>query len=170
MVELAISDLSVNPVEFWMSRCLLLTAGVLEDFNMMPVGFGSIGMLWGKPVVQVAVRPYRHTRNYLDKSDSFTLSSFSEKYADDIEILGSLSGKEIDKLSKTRLTVMASVSVQSPSYNEADLVIECRKVLHQDISPEGFVDAEMLKENYPSPEEFHRVYYGEISAMRQSRD
>ena len=81
-----------------------------------------------------------------------------------------MSGKEIDKLSKTRLTVMVSESVQSPSYNEADLVIECRKVLHQDISPEGFVDAEMLKENYPSPEEFHRVYYGEISAMRQSRD
>ena len=57
MVELAISDLSVNPVEFWMSRRLLLTAGVLEDFNMMPMEPNPIGMLWGKPVVQVPAHP-----------------------------------------------------------------------------------------------------------------
>ena len=170
MGELDISDLSINPVEFWMSRRLLLTAGDLEDCNMMPVAFGSIGALWGKPVVQVAARPYRQTRIYLDKSDSFTLSSFSDEYADDIEMLGSISGKDIDKLSKTRLTLKPSKFVQSPSYNEADMVIECRKILHQDISPEGIVDTEMFKEQYPSPEEYHRVFYGEILAIHQGRD
>jgi flavin reductase (DIM6/NTAB) family NADH-FMN oxidoreductase RutF len=137
---------------------------------MMPVGFGSIGMMWGKPVLQVAVRPYRHTREYLDRSDSFTLSAFSLEYTDDIETLGSFSGKETDKLSKTNLTLKASTSVPSPSYNEADMVIECRKLLHQDISPEGFVDAEFLREQYPTPEEFHRIYYGEILAVHQSHD
>ena len=162
MVEVDVAKLSVDVVDLWMNRGLLLTAGTLEDCNMMTVGWGSIGCMWGKPFAQVVVRPQRHTRKYMEKSDSFTLCAFPEKYRADLQTLGTLSGRDGDKLSKTALTLKASKKVAAPSYKEADLILECRKTYFQDMNPAGFVDR-TIKDNY-SANDYHRVYFGEIIA------
>lgn len=45
---------------------LLLAAGSLskQDHNFMTVGWGSFGVMWGKPFARVVVRPSRHTRHH----------------------------------------------------------------------------------------------------------
>jgi flavin reductase (DIM6/NTAB) family NADH-FMN oxidoreductase RutF len=143
-----------------MNKWLLLTAGTLDDCNMMTVAWGSIGCMWSKPFVQIVVRPQRHTYRYTERSDSFTLCAFPEKYRQDLQILGSLSGRDGDKLAKTGLTPMKSKKVSAPSYREANLILECRKIYYQDFDPKGFLDGS-IQDNYAA-RDYHRVYYGEI--------
>jgi len=162
MVEIDVTKLSVDAVNLWMNRWLLLTAGTYDDCNMMAVAWGSVGCMWSKPFAHVVVRPQRHTRKYMDQLDSFTLCAFPEKYRKDLQTLGTLSGRDGDKLSRTGLTLTVSRSVSAPSYKEADLVLECRTIYYQDMDPGGFVD-KTIQDNYPT-NDYHRIYYGEILA------
>jgi len=160
MREVAATELSVAVVNLWMNQWLLLTAGTMDDCNMMTVAWGSIGCMWSKPFVQIVVRPQRHTRKYIEQADSFTLCAFPEKYRKDLQTLGALSGRDGDKLSKTGLTLKASKRVAAPSYNEAQFILECRKIYFQDMDPRGFVD-KTIQDNYAASD-YHRIYFGEI--------
>lgn len=162
MREVNVTELSTTVVNLWMNQWLVLTAGTMDDCNMMTVAWGSIGCMWSKPFAQVVLRPQRHTRKYMEKSDSFTLCAFPEKYRKDLQILGSVSGRDGAKLSKTGLTLKASQKVAAPSYNEACLILECRKMYYQDMDPRGFVD-KAIQENYAA-KDYHRIYFGEILA------
>ncbi len=163
MREVDVKELSVDVVNLWMNRWLLLTAGTMDDCNMMTVAWGSIGCMWSMPFAQVVARPQRHTRKYIERSDSFTLCAFPEKYRKDLQTLGTLSGRDGDKLSKTGLTLKASKKVTAPSYNEANLILECRKIYFQDMDPRGFVD-KTIQKNYAA-NDYHRVYFGEILSV-----
>jgi len=160
MKEVDITKQSIAVVDLWMNQWLLLTAGTVDDCNMMTVAWGSIGCMWAKPFVQIVVRPQRHTRTYLEQSDSFTLCAFPEAYRSDLQTLGSISGKNGDKLSGTALTLRPSRNVDTPSYNEASLILECRKIYYQDMDPSGFLD-ESIQKNYAA-NDYHRIYFGEI--------
>ncbi len=160
MLEVDVTDLSLDVVDLWMNRWLLLTAGTLDDCNMMTVGWGSIGYMWSKPFAQIVVRPQRHTRKYMEQSDSFTLCAFPEKYRSDLQTLGSTSGKDGNKLSKTGLTLKESKGISAPSYCEANLILECRKIYSQDMDPGRFLD-KTIQDNYPA-NDYHRIYFGEI--------
>ncbi|MFA5043578.1 MAG: flavin reductase [Kiritimatiellia bacterium] len=160
MREVAITELSIDVVNLWMNRWLLLTAGALDDCNMMTVAWGSIGCMWAKPFAQIVVRPQRHTRAYIERSDSFTLCAFPEKHRKDLQTLGALSGRDGDKLAKTELTLKASRRVTAPSYNEANFILECRKIYCQDMDPRGFID-KTIQDNYAA-KDYHRIYFGEI--------
>ncbi len=160
MREIDPIKLSVEPVDLWMNQWLLLTSGDSEDYNMMTVAWGSIGCMWEKPFAQIVVRPQRHTRGYTDRFDTFTLCAFPEKYSTDLTIMGTISGRDGDKISKTAFTVKKSELVAAPSYNEASLILECRTMYQQNMDPAGFVDQsthEIYKEK-----DYHRIYYGEI--------
>jgi flavin reductase (DIM6/NTAB) family NADH-FMN oxidoreductase RutF len=160
MIEVDILKLAVNPVDMWMNHWFLLTAGTFDDCNMMTVSWGSMGCIWDRPMVQIMVRPHRHTYKYIEKSDSFTLCGFQEKYREALNILGSLSGRNGWKLAKTDLSLKPSVKVAAPSYHEASLILECRKLYFQDINPKGFLDYS-IQDNYPI-NDYHRIYFGEI--------
>lgn len=73
-----------------------------------------------------------------------------------------LSGGNGYKLSKTGLSLKTSRNVSAPSYNEASLILECRKIYYQDIDPKGFLD-KTIQDNYAA-NDYHRVYFGEIVA------
>jgi flavin reductase (DIM6/NTAB) family NADH-FMN oxidoreductase RutF len=162
MLKVDVTKLSLDVVDLWMNQWLLLTAGTLDDCNMMTVAWGSIGCMWSKPFAQVVVRPQRHTRKYIDQLDSFTLCAFPENYRKDLQTLGTLSGKDGDKLSQTEITLRSSEKVSAPSYNEANLILECRKIYCQDMDPSGFLN-KTIQDNYPA-NDYHRIYFGEILA------
>ena len=160
MKEIDATELTVNIVDLWMNQWLVLTAGTPEDFNMMTVAWGSVGCMWGKPFAQIVVRPQRHTYGFTERYETFTLCAFPAAYRKDLQTLGTLSGRDGDKLSHTALTVRRSAKVEAPSYNEASLVLECRKMYFQDIDPQGFVD-QGIQVNYAAGD-YHRAYFGEI--------
>ena len=82
----------------------LLTAGVEEKFNTMTISWGGLGTIWNKPVVTVYVRPNRYTYEFMENNEYFTISFYDKEYKDDLGILGSKSGRNLDKISLTKLT------------------------------------------------------------------
>lgn len=163
MKELDFSQLRVNPLTLFVERWFLLTAGTMENFNTMTVAWGSIGTMWSRPFVQVVVRPSRYTFGFMNKSDTFTLSSFPEERRGDLTICGARSGRDADKLADTSLHAIASDLVAAPSFKEADLVFECRKMYSQDFDPSQFSDE--VRKHYESAD-YHRVFFGEIVRVR----
>ncbi len=155
-------DLSVKVNDLWLNKWFLITSGDFEkqDFNTMTVAWGSLGIMWNRPFVQAVVRPTRYTFEFTEKYDSFTMCSFPDKYRDALKLLGTKSGREGDKIAESGLTPIKSEIVQSPSFDEADLILECRKIYFDGIKPENFIDPSIDK-NYPL-KDYHRIYFGEI--------
>ncbi len=112
-------------------RWALATAGTIEDYNTMTIGWGGMGTIWGpphqgKPVLTIYVSPARYTHSYLEKNDYFTVSFFPEQYRRDLGILGSKSGREGDKVA---LTSLEPVAVEhGVDFKQAELTFVCRKL------------------------------------------
>jgi flavin reductase (DIM6/NTAB) family NADH-FMN oxidoreductase RutF len=141
------------------SDWMLITAGDLKAFNMMTASWGGCGVLWNKNICWCVIRPQRYTLTFMEKSGYFTLSFFEEKYRKELEYCGSHSGKDVDKIKKTGLTP-ATTNFGNIYFNEARLVVECKKIYFQDINPKNFIDAS-IEQNYPA-KDYHRMYIGEI--------
>lgn len=164
--QIPIKELSLKPYSLWEDQWFLLCAGdySLKRFNSMTVSWGSIGVMWNKPFVKVVVRPTRHTYAFIDKYPDFTVCAFPEKYRKTLQILGVKSGKDMDKINSSGLTPCASTAVNAPSFSEAELVLECRKIYWHDFNPEHFIDQKI--NNSYSENDYHRSYFGEILCAR----
>jgi flavin reductase (DIM6/NTAB) family NADH-FMN oxidoreductase RutF len=152
--------------QLWLKQWFLLTSGdfVAGEFNTMTVAWGSFGIMWNKPMAMVVVRPTRHTYNFINQYPTFTLCAFSDEYKEDLNLLGTRSGRDGDKISQTRLTPTHAVKVAAPGFKEAELMVECRKMYWNDFNPANFMDKSIIK-NYPQ-KDFHRMFFGEIITIQ----
>ena len=104
----------------------LLTAGELGNFNSMTVSWGGLGTIWNKSVATVYVRLSRYTHEFMDNNDYFTVSFYPEAQRKTLGVLGSKSGRDMDKINGSGLTpVKAGKSV---SFKEAEITLVCRKL------------------------------------------
>lgn len=160
-----IARFMVKPHHLWSTQHLLLTSGDFAEgrFNAMTVGWGSVGVMWGKPFVQVVVRPTRYTYEFMERYDTFTVCAFPREHSPALDLLGSKSGRDGNKVAESGLTPTASTKVAAPSYREAELTLECRKIYWDDMERSHFLDPH-IEENY-SRLDYHRIYYGEIVAV-----
>lgn len=158
-------QLLVRAHHLWSTQWLLLTAGdfAAGTYNAMTVGWGSFGTMWGKPFAQVVVRPGRHTRAFMDAHATFTLCAFPERCRPALQLLGTRSGRDGDKIAASGLTPVAALQVAAPAFAEAELVVECRKIYWQDMQAANFLDPGIDKQ-YPH-QDYHRIYFGEIVAV-----
>ena len=159
------SEFLIQPHTILARQWLVLTCGDFESgkYNAMTVGWGSFGVMWNMPFAQVVVRPGRYTFESMNRYDSFTLCAFGKKYRDALQILGSRSGRNMDKIAEAGLTTIPSTKVAAPGFNEAQLIIELRKIYWDDFNPEHFLDPS-IEENYPG-KDYHRMFFGEIVAI-----
>lgn len=139
----------------------LLTAGCPEDFNTMTISWGGLGTLWNKSVATVYVRPCRHTCRYMEENEYFTVSFYPDAYKEDLKILGTLSGRDTDKVAKTQLT--ATAAGQGVSFTQAHTTLVCRKLYAQDMDPEA-IPADIMDRMYGG-ETPHRIYIGEVTEI-----
>lgn len=155
-------NLSLLPHDILEFRSMLLTSGNFKigDFNMMTIGWGAFGTMWNKPLAMVVVRPSRYTFDFMEKFPDFTITAFPNDYQKALSILGTKSGRNTNKLELSDLTPTAARKVNSPTYAQAELSIECQKTYFDDFEPAHFLDSSILN-NYPA-KDFHRIYFGEI--------
>ena len=149
----------------WAQQWMLLTAGDFNKghFNTMTVGWGSFGTMWNRPFAQVVVRPTRYTYEFMERYDTFTLCGFPKAYQKALTLLGSKSGRDGDKIAEAGLTPIAALHIAAPAFEEADLIVECRKIYWDDFEPNQFLDP-TIESNYPL-KDYHRVYFGEIVSI-----
>ena len=163
--QIDIDAFVVEARSLWARDWLLLTAGDYESgkYNAMTVGWGSFGVMWNLPFAQVVVRPTRHTFKFMEEYDSFTLTAFPDSRRDALKMLGTLSGRDGDKITRSGLTPIPSSKVASPGFDEASLVVECRKIYWDDFDPSRFLSSR-IEPCYPQ-KDYHRIYFGEIVAV-----
>lgn len=140
-------------------RWMLLTGGDRTAFNMMTASWGGVGVLWQKLVTFCFVRPQRYTRKFMDDGIYYTFSFFGEEYRDKLTFCGSNSGRDIDKVKETGLTP-AFADCGAVYFEEAELVLVCKKMYFNDINPEKFISPEI--EKLYEAKDYHRMYVGEI--------
>lgn len=162
MIQSKPMQLILENITTWNDDWFLLTSGdfTKKHFNTMTVGWGSFGTMWKKPYAAVVVRPHRYTFEFMEKYDTFTLTQFAPQHKKALALLGAKSGRDGDKITEAGLTPIASHSILSPSFAEAILSIECKKIYFNDLNPDNFLDKTIF-DRYPD-KDYHRVYYGEI--------
>lgn len=160
-IEISPSQISDNPFALFEKDWALLTAGPIGCCNTMTVSWGGVGQLWQQPVATVYVRPTRHTYQFMEQNDTFTLSFFEEQYRSALKICGAKSGRDCDKIQLSGLTPVKAG--KSTAFEEARLVLVCRKLYFSDIIPEHFIDSG-IESNYPL-KDYHRMYIGKIEKV-----
>jgi flavin reductase (DIM6/NTAB) family NADH-FMN oxidoreductase RutF len=138
--------------------------GAAEEraFNSMTVSWGGLGFIWGRPMAMVVVRPQRFTFEFLERSSDFTLCAFGEAQRAAINLLGTKSGRESDKMKASGLTPITVPPVRSPGFAQAELILACRKSYWQDMDPKHFL-ADYIEPLYRG--DYHRIYFGEVVAI-----
>jgi flavin reductase (DIM6/NTAB) family NADH-FMN oxidoreductase RutF len=160
-----IDEFCVCPHHLWNKQSLVLTAGdyAAGRFNAMAVGWGGFGTMWDRPIAMCVVRPQRYTYEFIEKYPTFTLCAFPREYAVAVDLIGTKSGRDMDKIAAAGLTPIAASAVAAPIFAEAELVVECRKIFRTVYEPSQFVDPS-IDRNYLK-KDYHRVYFGEILAV-----
>jgi flavin reductase (DIM6/NTAB) family NADH-FMN oxidoreductase RutF len=153
-------DITRNPFQLIGGDWMLITAGTIGSFNTMTASWGTIGHLWERDVAICYVRPQRYTYGFMERSGVYTLSFFDPNWRRALEYCGNHSGRDVDKMAETGLA-----PVETPggavAFEQARLVLECRKLYAGDITEPGFVDATLVDEVY-AKRDFHRFYVGQI--------
>jgi flavin reductase (DIM6/NTAB) family NADH-FMN oxidoreductase RutF len=157
-------------VHGWANQWMLLAAGERPPgaFNVMTVAWGAFGVMWSKPMALVVVRPSRYTYQFMEQGSSFTLSMFPGEFKGQLTLCGTRSGRSFDKLRASGFTPIPSTAVEAPGFDEAELIVECRKMYFDDIEPAHFLLPE-IEGNY-NGRDYHRMYWGEIAAIHGTRE
>jgi len=164
--EVPAEKMSGNPFRMVGQEWMLITPGKPGDFNPMTASWGGFGVLWNQKVAFVFLRPQRYTRTLMDRFDLFTLSFFREEYRPMLEYCGTHSGKDENKSEGAGLTPLETPR-GGVAFEEARLVLECRKIYFQDLDPRNFGMEEILP-LYPQ-EDYHRLYIGKVDGVWEKR-
>jgi len=157
--EISLSELQFNPFTKIGSQWMLITAGNEEKYNTMTASWGGMGVLWGKNVVITYLRPQRYTKEFVDANDTFTISFYGEQHREALNICGSLSGRNCDKVAKAGLTPLFVDG--TTAFEEAELILVCKKLYADQMPPENFIAKENDEKWYPN-KDYHTMYISEI--------
>ena len=129
-----------------------------KDYNTMTASWGGMGILWGKPVAFVFVRPERHTFGFTERNERMTLSFFDESYRPALQLCGSKSGRDMDKAAACGLTPVGDTDENGRAvwFEEAKTVLVTRKLYSKPLDPSAFLDKD-ARACY-GEDDFHKVY------------
>lgn len=156
---------------------VLVTSRAAGRANPMTIGWGTLGVEWGRPVFICYIRTGRFTHGLIEESGEFTVNVPAPR--DDAErrrakeiigFCGRTSGRDVDKAAELGLTLVDGEAVSAPAIAELPLTLECRVIYRrdQDIS---LLPGDLRARNYPedvpgtatgSNRDAHTAYYGEV--------
>jgi len=147
---------------------LLVSVDPAGKPNTMTIGWGTVGIIWGKPIFAVLVRPSRYTYNCMEHTCDFTVNVPSKNMSDILAFCGSKSGRDHDKFKEKGLIAIPGKTVKSPIIEQCLIHYECKVVHKNDVLKEK-LDGKIISSAYKSGD-FHTIYYGEILATYASLD
>lgn len=154
-----------------MAKGILLTTKCDGKVNTMTIGWGTIGIEWGKPIFIAYVRESRYTKQMLESNGEFTVNvpigNIDNKI---LGFCGTKSGRDIDKIQALGLTLEEPEAISVPGIKELPLTLEC-KVIYKQKQNVSAIPEDILAKYYPKADapcfagedrDFHYAYYGEI--------
>ena len=159
--EIAAKEIDTNLIKAIADEWMLVAAGNREKYNMMTASWGFAGEMWGNDCMITVIRPQRYTLEFINNSDYFTLSFYGDN-KEIHKVCGSKSGRDTDKTALTGLTPVFSDN--TVYFEQARLVLICKKAYVQEMKPECFVDHSLIDQWYPQ-KDFHFAYVGIIEKV-----
>jgi flavin reductase (DIM6/NTAB) family NADH-FMN oxidoreductase RutF len=155
-------ELTPNVIELIGHQWMLVTPGRINHFNTMTASWGGVGFLWNKPVVHVYVRPERYTFEFMEAYDTFTLSFLAPGHRKALNICGSQSGRDTDKVTDAGLHP-ATTEAGNVYFEEAGIVLECRTLYADFLKSDHFLEPGTYEKWYgPQIGGLHKMYVAEI--------
>ena len=165
MKEINYKEIEFNPFTLIGKEWMLVTAGNEQSgCNTMTASWGHLGCLWGNndPTAVIYLRPSRYTKEFVDREPYFTLCVMDKSFKKQMAYLGSVSGRDEDKIAKAGLTpVFADGSVY---FEEAKLVFVCKKIYQAELQESGILYQDIIDKNYPL-RDYHTMYVGKIEKI-----
>ena len=147
---------------------LLACADEAGNPNAMTIGWGTVGVIWGKPIFVVLVRPSRFTYDLIERAGAFTVNVPTKELRDAVTFCGTVSGRDHDKFAEKGLTAVSGERVNVPAIEECVVHYECKVVHRNDVLKE-VLDEEIRSSAYAAGD-YHRLYFGEILGTYASED
>lgn len=151
-------DFLLNPFNYFSQPGgMLVCAGNREQSNAMTIGWGALGTLWGHRTntVTVYVAEARYTHEFMEQQDYFTIMTFKDQNV--LRYMGTKSGRDGDKAAALGLHV-AYTDNGTPYYEEAECVIECKKMYSDTFDPAKFKD-DVPRDFYDGFTAGHHTFY-----------
>lgn len=144
-----------------MKKGILLTTKTDDQVNTMTIGWGTMGIEWGKPIFVAYVRESRYTHELLEKNGEFTVNIPIDGVDGKIlSVCGTKSGRDLDKIGSLGLTLEEPLKISVPGIKELPLTLEC-KLLYRMEQTLDTIPQDILDRYYPNGD-FHYAYYAEI--------
>ena len=156
------TELQNNPFTMIGHDWFLITAEKDGKVNSMTASWGGMGVMWGKNVVFIVIRPQRYTKTFVDGSDCFSLSVLDSSYRKTLNYLGTVSGRDEQKIENSGLTLINDEA--APYFGEANTVFVCKKLFAQQVEPDSFMEQTEPQKWYPG-EDYHVMYIAEIETL-----
>ncbi len=146
------------------AEAALLTATDKEGrVNTMTVSWGGTGILWGREVAFVFVRPERYTYSFCENGDTMSLSFFGKDKKDILSFCGTKSGRDVDKFCRCGLNY--TMENGACVFEGAEITVLLKKLYAQDLKEECFL-TDACKSFYQKGG-YHRMYICEIKDIVQ---
>jgi flavin reductase (DIM6/NTAB) family NADH-FMN oxidoreductase RutF len=150
--------IKINPFEYITSfnrnTALMLTMDKTGKYNVMALDWKKITEFEGNPVVRAQVAYSRYTYTLLTEGvDEFTINIPSERINNAVNIAGSYSGRNTDKIKLAKIELIPGEATKVPTLKKCLLNYEC-KIIHDE------------KSELSS----HHFFYGKILSAYASMD
>lgn len=142
------------------SKGAFLTTNAGGRTNTMTIGWGGINFIWGKPIFMVMVRPSRFSFGLIEQSGEFTVTIPLKDLKDALNLCGSKSGRDIDKISAAGLMLQPGKTISTPVIAGGGLHYECKIVYKQAMIPTALDGTHQTK--FYGQGDYHTMYFGEI--------
>jgi flavin reductase (DIM6/NTAB) family NADH-FMN oxidoreductase RutF len=141
---------------------LLVVPDTRRPANVMTIGWALFGRVWSRPICAVLVRPSRYTFDLINRAGVFTVNLMPSGLEEAVNRCGTVSGRDVDKISEQGWTLGRGRSLDAPFIGEAALHIECRTVFTNPVTEA--LDSELLAGSYPRGD-LHTVYHGLVTGI-----
>lgn len=153
--EISAEQLNENAFDLIGKKWMLVTAGNKEKVNTMTASWGGLGVMWGKNAAFIFIRPTRYTKEFIDREETLSLTFYGEEYKKTLSYLGTVSGREEDKIGTAGLTV--EYLEETPYFREASIVIKVKKLYAQEMTPDCMLESSIDEKWYPL-KDYHTMY------------
>ncbi len=142
----------------------LLVAGT-DKPNVMTIGWGTLGIIWGMPIFIVYVRPSRFTHQLMERNTDFSVNIPTAEMAGLVEICGTRSGRQMDKFAECGFTLEQGTKINAPHIAQCPIYYECRRVHKNTVQARTLVRE--IRTVYYAGSDWHDIYYGEILGVHR---
>ncbi len=146
---------------------VLLTTKAGDTVDSMVIGWGTLGIQWGKPIYTVFVRESRYTKALLEQNGEFTvnvpLNGDMDKEV--LTVCGTKSGRDLDKIKALGLTLEEPEAISVPGIRQLPLTLECKVIYKQDQDPKAIApenDQRYYAKGTANEGDYHTAYYGQV--------